>query len=64
MVWILFERMPRKSKVQRTCTASYDVQLFALAESTKRYEEKVVKKVIIAQRGFLLLDNGLFRTYV
>ena len=40
------------------------VRLFALMEAAKRYEEKVVQKAIIPQRGFLLPDNGRFRTYV
>ena len=51
-----FEKMPKKSKAQRTGTASYDTQLFAFVEASKRYEDKVVKREIIPPRGFLLAE--------
>ena len=55
--------MPRKSKVQRTGATSYDQQLFASAEAAKRFEEKVVHKAIICQRGFLLPSVARCTTY-
>ena len=33
-------------------TATFDNMLFTSFETTKRYEEKVIKKGIIAQQGF------------
>ena len=38
--------------------------LFASVEAAEKYEEKVVQKAIISQKGFLFPDNGRFKTYV
>ena len=51
--------MSRKSKAQRTSVVAppYNAQLFASADAAERFEERVVHKAIIAQRGFLLADS-------
>ena len=49
--------MPRKSKAQMTSVvASYDSQIFASVDATKRFEEKAIHKAIIPQRGVFVTD--------